>query len=86
MAVTQEVLKLDADVVDAARKRYQRLGFDQVDDLVSAAVREYLKKRELEEKDASMCRAAADQRYLQVLREISEDFKYVDAENLPPEY
>jgi hypothetical protein len=86
MATTHASLTLDQEALEQAQGRYREFGFDDVGELVSTAIKAYLKRRELDEKLAAMRRAARDPQYLAVLREISEDFKYVDGENLPPEY
>jgi hypothetical protein len=83
MATTRTTLTLDAAVWEQAQGRYRELGFGRPGELVSTALRDYLERRSLEDKLASMRRAAADPRYQRVLREISEDFAHVDGEGLP---
>lgn len=86
MAQTTATLNVDETVLDDAMKRYRDLGFEEVGDLISAALRDYLKRSDLERKHEAMRRAAASPRYQAVLRAISEDFAAADAELLPDEY
>jgi metal-responsive CopG/Arc/MetJ family transcriptional regulator len=86
MPKTRTTLTLDTEVLNQAQQRYRDLGFDRVGELVTEATRDYLRRRRVEEKNALMREAARDPRYLAVLRQVSEDFASIDAENLPPEY
>lgn len=86
MERVQVTLALYKDVMVAARHKHVELGFSDVGELVSTAVTDYLKRHEIAKMDAAMVRAANDPHYQQLLREIGDDFKYVDAEGLPEPY
>ena len=76
-------ITFNEDLYESLTRRYRHLGFSRIGDLVNEAVREYLHRRQLEEKHRALERAAQDGEYRRVLKEVSRDFKYVDAEGLP---
>jgi hypothetical protein len=86
MSLTRTTVAVDDTLLREAEDRFRDLGFTELDGLVSAALKDYLKRAALEAKHESVREAARDPRYLAVVRAISEDFSAIDAENLPPEY
>lgn len=84
MAEVRTTVSFREEVYRGITGHYKELGFSRMGDLVNEAVREYLHRRKLEEKHLAMQRAAADPSYRSLLKEVSDELRYVDAEG--PEY
>jgi len=83
----ETTVEVDHAVLEEARAKFRDFGFDAVDDLVSTALRDYLRRRStLEQKHAVMRLAATDLAYQRVHREINEEFSVADADGLTDPY
>ena len=86
MPDVRTTIAIGEDVYAGLKSQYRALGFSRMADLVNEAIRDYLRKREIEEKDRKMERASADPAYRAMLREIGDDFQAVDSEGIGSDY
>ena len=86
MASYRTTVSLEPTVYDAARGSFKQLGFARMGDLINAALRDYLHRRQVQEKLALLKQAGEDPDYLRNVHRITEEVAGWDGDGLPPEY
>ncbi len=81
MSDVRTTIALREDLYLGVKSRYRELGFTRMADLINEAISAFLHQSQLEDKHRAMERAAADPAYTDLLKRVSADFEFVDAED-----
>lgn len=86
MSDVRTTIALREDLYLGVKSRYRELGFTRMADLINEAISVFLHKSQLEDKHRAMELAAADPAYTNLLKRVSADFEFVDAEGFSEDY